>query len=258
MENGNQLYVNNKWFWDIIETDQDKTKIRVKYKENINSDFYQYKTISVPTRLLNCKQTNNILICTIDEIELKKVIGSLINRFVKELNVYEIFENVVSAGPANSGGMGSVSVPSMSGVAGVPGSSGSGDVSGHVVFGLEKIPVQNLKGINTLLKDKKKKRKTVLKNPVLNVIKENNEIIEETDNQYKLKVYEFLDYPRNSDFDIEVIKSISKHRDQFKSISIERIQKYFKSFYELNKTAIENKGSEQLQNQLLALMPQEL
>lgn len=258
IEINDQLYINNKWFWDVISIDKDLVEVRIKYKESINSKFYLYKIIKLPLQLFdNCQDLGIIKTCQINDIQLKSNIGSLINRLVKERNIYALIENVNAA---NTSGMGSVAIPSMSGIPGVSGSAGSGDVNGHVVFGGEKIPAHNLKGIDIHLKDKKKKKKAAIKNPILNVLKENSdvefesEVQVETENQFKLKLFEFLDYPRNNDIDISIIKSISIYRNTFKSISNERILTYLNDFYKLNKTTIDNKASEQLKNQLLNLI----
>lgn len=250
---GHQIYLNSKFFLDVIEIDK-KITVRIKYKEG---DFFHYKNIDLPLSLFkNCKGNDNfgLIYCNISAVELKKHIGGLVNKMIKEPNVYELFENATSAVGANTSGMGAVSNPGLSGVPGTPGTMGSGDVSTHFDFGLQKLPIGNKKHIDVLLKGKKKK-KNKIKEPILNIInlKENIEIDIESETDYKLQLFTFLDYPYNNDQDAEIIDSISKHREEFTIISSERIKTYLNLFYDLNKTFILANASEELINKLEVL-----
>ena len=251
---GHQIYLNSKFFLDVIEIDK-KITVRIKYKEG---NSYHYKNIDLPLALFkNCKGNDELglVYCSIPAIELKKHIGGLVNKMIKEPNVYEIFENAVSAGPGNTAGMGAVSNPGLSGTPGVTGSMGSGDVSTHFDFGLQKHPISNKKHLDVLMKNKSKKKKNKIKKPFLNTVNlsENIEIDMNSENDYKLRLFTFLDFPYNNDKDQEIIDSIAEHRDEFTIISSERIKIYLNLFYDLNKTFILANASEELINELEVL-----
>jgi len=270
LQAGHQIYLNKKYFLDVIDI-SDKITVRVKYLDNPNSNYYKYKEIKLPLDLFNdCKGNDEIgvVYCNVSNVELKKQIGGLVNKLVKEPNVYEIFENVVAASPGNTGGMGAVANPGLSGTPGITGTSGSGDISSfistgskssahtHYDFGLQKLPKGNKKHIDLLTKGKKKKKKKdKVKKPVLNTINlsENLDNVQETENEYKLKLFTFLDYPVENDYDIEVIESISEYKDDFTVISVERIKAYLKIFYETNKNFLNKKVSEYVLNQIKIL-----
>jgi hypothetical protein len=254
MELGNELYVNNKWYWDIISISETKIEVRIKYKENNNT--YSYKTIKLPTNLFKeGSKVNNVIHIEIPKIELKKIIGNLVNRLIEEPNIYNIFENVVGGSPGNTAGMGAVVSPGLSGTPGMTGSAGSGDISAHIDFGMEKLPASNIKHINTMLGKKKKKKKKVkesivLKQPLIE-LNEDNDI---SDNKYKQYFFEFLDYPVDSGYDELAINSINKNRPEFLTISSQRIKAYLTNFYKMNKSFIDNKTSDNFQNMLSGLI----
>ena len=260
MEVGNELYVNNKWYWDIVSINENKIEVRIKYRE---SDTYNYKTIKLPKELFrDGSMVDNVIHVNIPKNELKKIIGNLVNRMIEEPNIYDIFENAVSASPGNTGGMGAVANPGLSGTPGALGSAGSGDISGHIDFGMQKIPAHNMKHINQITKKKKKKKKKdkkkkeenfILKQPIINLVSEDSEV-KITDNEYKRQFYEFLNYPVTSGNDELVLNTISKNKSEFLTISSDRLKAYLKLFYNTNKSFINNKTSDWLQNYLLNLI----
>jgi hypothetical protein len=257
MKQGNELYINNQWYWDILKVDTDNVEVRIKYIEGNN--LHMYKNISLPKSIFNdCSQVNNVIHCIIDKSKLKSIIGGLINRLVKSPNIYDIFENVVSVSPGNSVGMGDVSNPGLSGTPGTVGSAGSGDVSSFINFGIEKIPASNMKHIKQITKKRKNKKKneTVLRNPI-HLLFENLADGNITDNQFKQFFFEFLDHPIENGYDEVVINSINKNRPEFLQISKQRLQAYLQMFYDTNKAFIDNKTSERLQNTLSKLISYE-
>lgn len=275
LEKGHQIYINNKYFLDVIEI-SNKLKLRVKYKENDNDNFFKYTEIDLPLNLFqNCKgnEEYGIIYCNISNIELKKHIGGLINKMVKEPNIYELFENAISSTPGNTAGMGSVSMPSMSGTPGIPGGSGSGDISGflstgskssahtHFDFGMQKLPKGNKKHLDLFTpkskSSKKKSKKKQPKTPVFNTlnVSENIDINidTQTENSYKAELFNFLDLPVNNDYDKYILDAIGKYRNDFKLISSERIKNYLKIFYETNKNYLNTYASENILNNILKL-----
>lgn len=255
---GQQLYINGKWYMDIKDVDQNQIKVRIKYYEGNDKKYYAYKIISLPISMFtDIEQTDYITKAKIDPIELKKRIGSLINRLVKETDMSMLFEDggaLASAG--NTAGMGAVSSPGMSGTPGVPGAAGSGDIGGGGIlpaseFGLMRHPKVNKKIRKKL---KTKVGKAIVKQPVILLTKENNEeTVVNSENDYKNLLYEFLDYPTDNDIDIQFLEIINKLRPTFLELSSQRIKAYFKKLYEVNKSLINTKTSEWFQNNLFIL-----
>jgi hypothetical protein len=90
---GDQLFVNNKWYFDVKSADGTNVKVRVKYYEGAKKDYYLYQVISIPAKLLTAvKKEGFLTICTIADRELKMLIGGLIDRLVKEPNILSIVE----------------------------------------------------------------------------------------------------------------------------------------------------------------------
>ncbi len=274
-----QLFVNKKWFFDVIDVTDNKIKIRVKYKENINIPKYLYKTISLPKALfINVVDNTIYKSCAIEDRKLRLEIGGLVDRIAKEKNIYAVIESktvpqliiedaiiedaIASVG--NTAGMGAVVNPGLSGIPGVPGAFGSGDLAnstfGNKTVGFEK---QSPAGLNPLFKVmsktafKKKKKKKAFKEAIFinstETINETdtNQIL--TDNDYKLKLYTFLDYPYDRDIEIDIINEISSHRAEFLNATVERIKYYLTSFYKINETLIKKNCTDNFINMLLVL-----
>lgn len=251
---GDQLFINGKWYFDVKSIDDQDIKVRIKYYEGTNKNYYLYKVIKLPVSLFTkCEPSGFIVKCTMLDKDLKKQIGGLIDRLVKENDITQIMEDV--------GGMGAVSSPSMSGTPGVPGGAGSGDIGsfgGASVmpsneFGLEIIPKVNRKQLKKIMK-KGGSTKNGIRKPLLNLLKEevNAEILA-SDNDYKLNLYQFLDYPTDNDWDVKFISTINDWRASFLDASSQRIKQYFKDLYETNKALIKNKCSEWFQNNIIIL-----
>lgn len=243
-EPGQQLYVNNKWFFDILESKDGQLVCRIKYKEAPNRQYYLYKDVKIDEKLLSVDESNDIfIVCKIDEKKLKDLYGSLIDRILKEQNPYLFSVNEdASATVASTAGMGAVSQPGLSGTPGVPGTSGSGDL--NVGNG-----VKNNKFTYT-------KSGTRLKKALIDLLSMKEDLSNynpETDSDYKKLVYEFLDYPWTVDLEIQVVKEASKDRDVFSNTSTSRISEYFKDLYTLNKFAIDSNCSNEFINKLLLI-----
>lgn len=159
-------------------------------------------------------------------------------------------------------GMGAVSNPGLSGTPGVPGTAGSGDISNSVLpsnsYGFEVLPPQNFKTNRKIRKIKKKgnKEAPAAKKRIIK-LKENIDIKSEdtmlnTSNDFKTKLFDFLDYPTNNDNDIKLISLINNYRAEFLNISDQRIKQYLKTFYEKNRKFINN-CSEWFQNSISVL-----
>ena len=240
---GLQLYVNNKWYFDVFTTDADKTEVRVKYYESANLTTPRYKVVKIPTKMFNLKETvGDVTYCQINEYDLKNTIGSLINRLVKEVDYNKIYED----------GMGAVVSPGINATPGLSGTPGSGDI-GSVMpqgeYGMMIHPKGNAKKRKKL---KTKVGKPAIKQPFMILTKENFVEVE-TDADYKTNLFTFLDYPYDQDMEIKFIKMINKNRSNFLNVSSQRLKLYFKDLYEANKTLIEKSTGDFFQNMVLKL-----
>jgi len=250
MEIGDQLYVNNKWYFDIMDIKDGTVVIRIKYKENPKKDIFLYRQIALDINLFkDIKEKSFIKTCNIDVIELKNIIGTLIDRIVKENDITAMFED----------GMGSVSMAGVNSTPGMLGTAGSGDITTmpNNTIGFE-IVTKDFKRINKKIKSKKK-HNPIIKTPIINLQKEsffnNKEKKDETtDNEYKKLIFDFLDYPTDNDYDNKIIDVINKIRKTFVTSSSDVIKSYFKNLYELNKSYIKNKTSEWFQNNILIII----
>lgn len=246
---GDQLYVNGKWYFDVLDVQDGTVVIRIKYKENPRKEVYSYRPIALDANLFtNVQEKSFFKTCNIDNNQFKQVIGSLIDRIAKEGDISKIFED----------GMGDVSMPGVNATPGMTGTSGSGDIS---VF-----PKSTL-GFEIVSKDYKRIRKkmktkasdAIIKTPVINLtsvkesLEEEESTPDQTDNEYKTLVFDLLDYPTDNDYDVKFIKVINKIRPTFVESSAETIKSYFRNLYTLNKTLIKNKTSEWFQNNILIL-----
>ncbi len=251
MENlqpGTQLFVNNKWYFDIKSVDTENVRVRIKYYEGSNKAFSIYKVIKLPVSIFkNVEPYSFIYKCTVADKDLKREIGGLIDRLVREQDITRIMED-----------MGSVSSPGLSGVAGQTGSAGSGDISSVLPagsFGLEKTSLANKKQMKRIVR-KGKNVKNGIRTPLLNLFKENADPdvdAQVSDNDYKLSVYQFLDYPTDNDWDIKFLETINEWRASFLEASMQRIKQYFMDLYNTNRALIKNKCSDWFQNNIIIL-----
>lgn len=243
-----QLYVNGKWYFDVFDVKDSNIVVRIKYKENPKIETYLYKKIVLPLELFkDVTEKGFVKYCKIDNMQLRNQIGGLVDRIAKESDVNALFEDV--------GGMGDVSMSGISSVPGVPGDAGSGDVGG--LFPKSSVGFQI---VSPYLKKMRKKIKTVagksiIKKPIIN-LSENNET-EESDSEYKTKVFDFLDYPTDNEYDIKFINVINNQRNAFLNVSSDTVKAYFRNLYKLNKTLITSKTSEWFQNNIIILKDQD-
>lgn len=254
-----QLFVNNKWYFDVKSVDGQDIKVRMKYFEGPKKDMYIYKVIKLPLNLFkNLEIYNFVIKCVVIEKELKQLIGGLIDRLVREPDITKIVED-----------MGAVSSPGVNSTPGMMGSAGSGDIGsfgGASVmpsseFGLEIVPKANRKKIKKMLKSgtdtknpTKNGKSSIIKTPIINLFKENADTdVLTSDNDYKLLVYQFLDYPTDNDWDIKFIDTINELRPQFLDTCSQRIKQYFKDLYNTNRTLVKDKCSEWFINNMLIL-----
>jgi hypothetical protein len=244
---GNELYVNNKWFFDVISITEASLEVRIKYKEAQNRQYELYKIVKLPIDLVTIEETkNNLIYCTIDNTKLKTLWGSLVDRIVKESNPYNIKINEdASSDGGNTVGMGDVSNATLSGTPGVPGGAGSGDIYNTVISS------------STLYRGAKsnKPNKENLKKALLNILgmKEDLQYGDNTDNDYKVLVYQFLEYPWTKDIEIDLINEILEWKAEFLDASPVRIKLYFKELFDLNSSLINSKCSDTFINQISQL-----
>lgn len=239
---GQQLYVNNKWFFDVLESKDEQLLCRIKYKEAPNREYFLYKTIKIDENLLLIEESNEIYItCKIDEKMLKNLYGSLIDRIIKESNPYKYKMNEDGSDASNTAGMGSVSQPGLSGIPGVPGTAGSGDIN-----------VGKNKQLMYTIPQKNSKLKKALMD-ILGMKEDLSNQTPETDTDYLKGVYEFLDYPWTIDTELNIIKEANKNRNNFTNVSPIRVSEYFKDLYNFNKSLINNNCSPEFINKFLLI-----
>jgi hypothetical protein len=271
IQKNDQLFVNNKWYFDVMDVEGDSVKVRIKYYEAPTKNFYHYRTIKLPkTFFQNCVQDNFIVRCQIHEPQLKLQIGGLINRLAIETDVLSlaerinhIKEDVAAAG--DGGGMGAVVNPGMSGTPGEIGSMGSGDISTQIRYGSTKLgitpnrefglQIQSKSNMKHIRKSAKKQKGVLIKKPIMTIGESNDPQIEVTnsDHDYKTSIYTFLDYPTDNENDLQLIGCVAEYRPDMLEISAERLVQYFRDLYKTNKALIKDKCSEWFQNQILVL-----
>lgn len=250
---GQQLYVNSKWFMDVKAIDNQDVKVRIKYSEGTEQKFI-YKVIKLSQNLfMDPTVKNGITYCRVNDNDLRKAIGGLVDRMAKEKDVYSLLEDAA--------GMGAVSMAGLSGVPGVPGTAGSGDIGNTLVskpaiaagtYGLEDLS-KTAKYLRKHFK-KGRKQKDGIKTPLLNVLKEANDVENKnTDNDYKLTLYQFLDYPYDNEFDIKMVNVVNEWRPSFLEASAVRIKLYFSDLYKANKDLIKKNCTDQFINQIMVL-----
>lgn len=264
-----QLFINNKWYFDVLSVEGDSVKVRLKYNEAPSKKFYTYRTLKLPLNMFQESVKDQFIVrCKVHEPSLKLQIGGLINRLAIEPDMLQFSESLVKedvAAAGAGGGMGAVVNPGMSGTPGQIGSMGSGDIASPVKyastkratgalpkseFGLQIHSKSNMRHIN---KSAKKQKGTLIKKPVMSIA-ENNEIdVTNSDHDYKTKIYTFLDYPTDNELDLQMIGIIAEYRPEIIDTSAERLVQYFRDLYNTNKALIKNKCSEWFQNNILVL-----
>lgn len=269
-QKNDQLFVNGKWYFDVLDVENDSLKVRLKYYEAPTKNFYTYKVIKLPKNLFqDCVVDNFIVKTQVHEPSLKQQIGGLINRLAKEPDVVQfaeslkINEDAAAANGSNTGGMGAVANPGLSGTPGQIGSYGSGDISATVKyastkngvtpknsFGLQIVSKSNMKHNR---KSSKKQKGTLLKQPILSVSEAADIDVTNSDHDYKTSIYTFLDYPTDNEIDLQIIGLVSEFRAEMLEISKERLVKYFRDLYNTNRALIKTKCSDWFQNSILNL-----
>lgn len=263
---GDQLFVNNKWYFDVTEAQDSIIVVRVRYKENPKVENYIYRTIAIEKNLIKDITPHSFVKkCKIDERTLRNVLGSLVDRIAKEQDVTTIFEDASLAGPANTAGMGAVVMPGINSTPGVMGSFGSGDKPATKMKVQKKLP-SNAIGLEILPKERIKQRKKIkthkgtpiVKNPILDLTKSKvSEALTDDDTvndlEFKNNFFAMLDYPTDNETDMIMIDAMNGQRKKCLNVSGEIIKRYIKDFYTLNKTRITSECSEWFQNQLMVL-----
>jgi len=265
-----QLFVNNKWYFDVLDVESDALKVRLKYYESATKNFYSYKIIKLPKNLFQNTVVDQFIIKTqVHEPSLKEKIGGLINRLAIEPDVvqfaekinHQLNEDVAAAG--NGGGMGAVVNPGLSGIPGQIGSFGSGDISTTVKyastkngvtpkhsFGLQIVSKSNMKHNR---KSSKKQKGTLIKKPIMSISEATDIDVTNSDHDYKTSIYTMLDYPTDNELDLQLIGLISEFRPDILEISKERLVQYFRDLYNTNRALIKSKCSDWFQNTILNL-----
>lgn len=252
---GQEIFVNNKWWFDIVDIKDGKVHCKIEYVEGTPDNKKHYKIIKIDQNKFT--KGDDQIHWSIDETWMKKEFGSLVNRIIKSQNIYSLFEDAASAG--NTGGMGAVSMAGLSGSPGVPGSAGSGDISGPALGPSVKYFPKGTYGISDLSKNIKQLRKLAkkgklnkmgVKKPLLDVLKENSEIDTFSENDFKRKLYDFLDYPWERENELAIIDTINDQRPEFGNISSDRIIQYLQDLWKVNYSFIKSGCSDQFIDQL--------
>lgn len=271
IQENDQLYINGKWYFDVLSVESDSIKVRLKYYETATKNYYSYKVIKLPKNLFQTPTVDNFIVrCQVHEPSLKQEIGGLINRLAVETDVVALAEKITAlkedaaaANGSNTGGMGAVVNPGLSGVPGQIGSFGSGDISTTVKFASTKGGVlpKNSYGLQIMSKgnmkhnrkSSKKQKGTLIKKPLMNIGESSQIELTNSDHDYKTSVYTFLDYPADNENDLKFIGIVSEYRPEMLEISKERLVQYFRDLYNTNRALIKTKCSNWFQNAILNL-----
>lgn len=271
IQENDQLYINGKWYFDVISVDSDSIKVRIKYYEAPTKNIYSYKIINLPKNLFQNPVVDNFIVrCQVHEPSLKQEIGGLINRLAVETDVVALAEKIEKikedascANGSNTGGMGAVSNPGLSGTPGQIGSFGSGDISTTVKYASTKggVTPKNSYGFQIVSrsnmkhnrKSSKKQHGTLIKKPIMSIGESNEIDVTNSDHDYKTSIYTMLDYPADNENDLNMIGVISEYRPEMLEISKERLVQYFRDLYNTNRALIKTKCSEWFQNVILNL-----
>lgn len=231
-----QLYVNNKWYFDVTNINDNILQVRIQYKENPNINNYIYKHINFDYKLIDkIEKTNGLIYCTIDEKKLRNVIGNLINRIKVEPNYSFLFED---GSGGDGGGFGDISMPGLSGVPGVPGSAGSGDISNT------SLASSYIKPIDLFGERPKKKKKRKVKAPFIKI-----ESIDNSLNEVKTIILEIIEYPELNSTDTLFIDDIIIKKDILMNSGIDTIIQYFNDLININKS-LYNSCSDYIKNKI--------
>lgn len=232
-----QLYVNNKWYFDVIDINDNIIQVRIQYKENPNINNFLYKNINLDkTIFTKVEEYKTFIKCEVDENKLKQIIGNLISRIKVEIDYSFVFEDVGVATSANSAGMGAVSMPGVNSTPGMTGSAGSADIStvlGPSVKYNDEIGV----AFNKNDTKKKKRKKLIIKTPVIKL--ENLNTIQD-ENQLRTKILDIIDYPIDNNYDKLFINNIKEKKSFLMNSSTEVIKQYINDLISLNKSLIKN------------------
>lgn len=223
-----QLFVNNKWYFDIVDINDNIVKVRIQYKENPNIEKYLYKNINLDKTLFDKVEEDQYFFkCTIDENQLRKSIGNLISRIKIENDYSFVYEDAANA--ANSGGMGAVTSPGINSTPGVSGTAGSADFGATTTLPASTKPDM---GSNVVGEKKKKKQKKItLKTPTIKLESfSNSNII----NDVKNNILNILEYPELTKYDLYFCDIILKNKNILMNSSLDVIQKFMSDLKNLN------------------------
>lgn len=242
-----QLFVNGKWYFDVIDINENIVQVRVQYKENNDFKDYLYKSINLDKDLFEKVETidnTNLINCEIDENKLRRAIGNLMSRLRIEMDYSFMFEDVGVATAANSAGFGDVSMPGINSTPGAEGSAGSGDIS-TTLGGSTVTPVPEL-GEPWDKHKKRKKKKPTLKSPIIHLESVN---LLNMDSELKTNLLNIMDYPAENAYDHAFITDMTRKKDILMGRSKEVIVNYVNDLVELNKH-IYDECSDWLKNEL--------
>ncbi len=155
---GDQLYVNEKWFWDVIGITNDMAIIQIYYIFGYPKPQITRKSFKYPIKDIFIESESMYKNTSIDENKLRKVIGNLIDQILIQDNILEsiILEDgsgTAAVSTSSSTGMGAVTSPGISCTPGVPGTSGS-----DVAVGGKFLGASSPNGFNFIKKYKKRKK----------------------------------------------------------------------------------------------------
>jgi len=225
-----QLFVNNKWYFDIVDINDNIIKVRIQYKENPNIEKYLYKNINIDKSLFDkVEEYKYFFKCTIDENKLRQNIGNLISRIKIEKDYSFIYEDAAVA--ANSAGMGDVAAPGINSTPGAYGSVGSADFGAPAYTTPSEKPNMGSNVVGEKKKKKTKKDKIKLKTPTikLETFSNINDI-----NDIKTNILNLIDYPDLNKHDLYFVELINKNKVVLMNSSIPVVQKFMDDLKQLN------------------------
>ena len=97
---GDEIYVNGKWFWDVIKADQEYVTVKMYYnKEYPGISTPNSSNIKIPRDAFSVFSENNgIKYCLIGETTLKKLTGGLFRLLKVQQDISELMENASHTG----------------------------------------------------------------------------------------------------------------------------------------------------------------
>ena len=158
---GDQLFINNKWYWDVMGISNDMAIIQVYYMYGYPKPQISRTSFKFPIKDMFLEEDNLYKIVSVDETLLKKTIGNLINQILIQDSILESVNE--DGGAAASGvamastavsGMGAVTSPGSPSTPGVSGTAGS-----DIAVGGSFLGTYSPAGYNFNTKKKKIKRK---------------------------------------------------------------------------------------------------